>query len=49
MSLLLLIVLVVLIFGGYGGYHAFGPVGGGISVGTVLVIALILYLLGMFR
>jgi len=44
-SILLVIVLVIL-FGGFG-YHTGGPVwGGGISLGTFLIILLILVLLG---
>jgi hypothetical protein len=46
MSLLLIILLILLLGGGGFGYHTWGPIGGGISVGTVLVIILVLYLLG---
>ena len=51
--LLLLIIVLVLLFaggGGYYGYNRWGSRGGaGISLGTVLVILLICYLLGLFR
>jgi hypothetical protein len=47
--LLILIILLVLVFaggGGYYGYNRWGARGGtGISLGTVLVILLVLYLL----
>jgi hypothetical protein len=46
MSLLLIVLLVLLLGGGGFSYHTWGPMGGGISVGTVLIIILILYLLG---
>ena len=50
--MLLLIIILLLLFGaggGYYGYSKWGP-GGGLGIfGTVLVIALILYLLGVLR
>jgi len=50
---LLLIIVLLLIFGvgggGYYGYSRWGTGGGLGIVGTVLVIALILYLLGYLR
>ena len=46
MSLVLIILLILLLAGGGLGYHTWGPMGGGISVGTVLVIILVLYFLG---
>ena len=46
MSLLLIILLILLLAGGGFGYRTWGPMGGGISVGTVLIIILVLYLLG---
>jgi hypothetical protein len=49
----LLIIVLVLVFGLGGGYLGnahFGPAyGGGIGLGTVLLILLICYLLGLFR
>ena len=47
--MLLIIVVVVLVFGGFGGYRAWGPTGGGLSVGSLLLIVLVLWLLGVFR
>lgn len=51
--MLLLIIVLILVFGlggGYYGHTLYGPVGGtGIGLGTVLLIVLILYLLGLFR
>jgi hypothetical protein len=51
--MLLLIVILVLIFGlggGYWGHRTWGPGGGaGVSLGTILIILLIAYLLGLFR
>jgi hypothetical protein len=48
---LLLIILLVLLFGFGGGYYGhtnWGPYyGGGFGLGTVLVILLVLYLLGV--
>jgi hypothetical protein len=50
---IIIIVLLVLLLGGGGGYYGhsrWGYSGGaGIGLGTVLVILLIAYLLGMFR
>jgi hypothetical protein len=48
MSLLLIIVILVLLFG-CGGFYMRGSRGGGISLGAVLLIILVLYLLGVFR
>ncbi|MGA3372965.1 MAG: DUF3309 domain-containing protein [Terracidiphilus sp.] len=51
--LIILIVLLVLVFaggGGYYGYNRWGSRGGtGIGLGTVLVILLVCYVLGVFR
>jgi Protein of unknown function (DUF3309) len=50
--MLLLIILLVLLFGGGGGYYGYSRwgTGGGLGiVGTVVVIALVLYLLGAIR
>lgn len=50
--LLIIIILLVLLFGGGGGYYGYSRwgTGGGLGiVGTVLLIVLVLYLLGMFR
>jgi hypothetical protein len=47
--MLLLIVVLVLLFGGGGGYYGYSRwgTGGGLGVvGTVLLIALVLYLVG---
>ena len=50
--MLLLVIVLLLLFGaggGYYGYSKWGP-GGGLGIfGTVLVVALILYLLGVLR
>jgi hypothetical protein len=50
---IIIIVLLVLLLGGGGGYYGhsrWGYSGGaGIGLGTILVILLIAYLLGMFR
>lgn len=48
MPIILIILVVLLLFGG-GGYAGYGPVGGGIGLGTVLVVLLVLYLLGVFK
>jgi len=49
---ILLIIVLLLVFGG-GGYYGYGRWGyrggAGIGLGTVLVILLIAYMLGMFR
>ena len=50
--MILLIVLLVLLFGGGGGYYGYSRwgAGGGLGiVGTVLLIALVLYLVGGLR
>jgi hypothetical protein len=50
--MLLLIILLVLLFGGGGGYYGYsrwGTSGGLGIVGTVLLIALVLYLAGGLR
>jgi hypothetical protein len=54
--MLLLIIVLILLFGGgfgYYGHSAWGSTypfaGPGIGIGTILVILLICYLLGMFR
>ena len=51
--MLLLILILILFFGGGGGwigYNRWGNAGGaGIGLGTVLVILLICYMLGLFR
>ena len=50
--MLLLIVVLLLLFGGGGGYYGYSRWGsrGGLGiVGTVLLIALILYLLGFLQ
>jgi hypothetical protein len=52
LKMLLLIILLILLFGGglgYVGHANWGPYGGGIGIGTVLLIVLIIYLLGGFR
>jgi Protein of unknown function (DUF3309) len=52
LSMLLLIIILLLLFGGGGGYYGYSRWGGrgGLGVvGTVLVIALVLYLLGYLR
>jgi hypothetical protein len=48
----LLIIILLLLFGGGGGYYGYSKwgAGGGLGVvGTILIIALILYLLGVLR
>ena len=50
--MLLLIIILILLFGGGGGYYGYSRwgAGGGLGIlGTVLVIALVLYLLGGLR
>ena len=52
MSLLLILLVVILLLGGGGGYYGYSRWGsrGGLGiVGTVLLIALVLYLLGFLR
>jgi hypothetical protein len=48
--MLLLIIILILLFGGGGGYYGYGRWGYrggfGISLGTILLIVLIVYLLG---
>jgi hypothetical protein len=51
-SMLLLILVLLLLFGGGGGYYGYSRwgSGGGLGiVGTVVLIALILYFLGVLR
>ena len=52
MMLILLIVILLLVLGG-GGYYGYGRWGyrggAGIGLGTVLVILLVAYMLGMFH
>ncbi len=52
-TMILLIIILILVFGGGGGYYGhtrWGPGGGAcIGLGTILVILLIAYLLGLFR
>jgi hypothetical protein len=50
--MLLLIIVLVLLFGGGGGYYGYSRwgSGGGLGiVGTILLIALVLYLVGAVR
>ncbi len=50
--MLLLIIVLLLLFGGGGGYYGYsrwGSSGGLGIVGTVVVIALVLYLIGVLR
>jgi hypothetical protein len=51
--MLLLIIILILVFGvggGYWGHTQWGPSGGaGVGLGTVLVILLVCYMLGLFR
>ncbi len=50
MLILLIIVLLVLFGGGYYGYGRWGYRGGaGVGLGTVLLILLVAYLLGIFH
>jgi len=50
--MILLIIILILILGGGGGYYGhtrWGPSGGaGIGLGTILLIILIAYMLGLF-
>jgi len=52
-KMLLLIIILLLVFGGGGGYYGYSRWGarggGGIGLGTILLILLIAYLLGGFR
>jgi hypothetical protein len=50
--MLLLIIILILLFGGGGGYYGYSRwgTGGGLGIfGTVLLIVLVLYLLGVLR
>lgn len=50
--MLLLIIILILLFGGGGGYYGYSRwgMGGGLGIlGTVLLIVLVLYLLGVVR
>jgi hypothetical protein len=48
MDLLLVLLVVVILLGSGGlGYRTWGPMGGGISVGSILVLILVLWLLGV--
>jgi hypothetical protein len=51
--MLILIIILILIFGGGGGYYGYGrwghAGGAGISLGTILLILLIAWLLGVFH
>jgi hypothetical protein len=51
--LILLIIILVLVLGGGGGYYGhtrWGPSGGaGLGLGTILLIFLIAYMLGLLR
>jgi hypothetical protein len=53
LPMIILIIILILLFGGGGGYYGhtrWGPGGGaGVGLGTILVILLIAYLLGLFR
>lgn len=49
MNTILIILILLLIFGGGLGFHKGGIRGGGISVGGVLLLILVLYLLGVLR
>jgi hypothetical protein len=52
MTLIIVIIVLVLLFGGGGGYYGYnrwGYRGGaGIGLGTILLIVLVCYLLGVF-
>jgi hypothetical protein len=51
-SMLLLIIVLLLLFGGGGGYYGYSRwgTGGGLGiVGTVVLIAVVLYFLGVLR
>ncbi len=52
MNTLLLIIIIILVFGGGGGYYShrrWGSKGAGMSIGAVLMIILLLYMLGILR
>jgi hypothetical protein len=50
---LIIIIILILLLGGGGGYYGYGRYGygggAGISLGTILLILLVAYLLGFFR
>lgn len=50
--MLLLIILLLLLFGGGGGYYGYGRWGSrggfGIGLGTIILIVLLVYALGMY-
>jgi hypothetical protein len=51
-SMLILLIILLLLFGGGGGYYGYSRwgAGGGLGiVGTIVVIAIILYFLGVLR
>ena len=48
MPIILLIIIVLLVAGGGGWYHS-GWNGSGISLGTVLLVLLVLWLIGVLR
>jgi len=49
-NMLILLIILILLFGGGGGYYGYGRWGAGggagVSLGTILIIVLIVYLLG---
>jgi hypothetical protein len=51
--MLIVLIILILLMGGGGGYYGhtrWGPSGGaGIGLGTILLILLIAYMLGLFR
>ncbi len=47
MNLIIVLLLVLLIFGGGLGYHTYGVNGGMGAAGTIIVVFLILWLLGV--
>ena len=51
--MLILIIVLLLLFGGGGGYYGhtrWGPSGGaGVGLGTILLILLVAWMLGLFR
>jgi hypothetical protein len=53
MGLIILIVILLLVFGGGGGYYGYNrwgyAGGGGIGVGTILLILVVCWLLGVFH
>lgn len=46
MPMIILIIILLILFGG-GGYYGWGPRAGGLGVGTILLIVLILWAMGM--